>query len=50
MNSVMLKSALLGLLLWQSAVALGQSVKIQDLLANKEQWPSYAVDGRDTGS
>ena len=46
MNSVMLKSALLGLLLWQSAVALGQSVKIQDLLANKEQWPSYAVDGR----
>ena len=46
MNPAILKLTLLGLLLVQSADALGQSVTIQDLLANKEQWPTYAVDGR----
>ena len=46
MNVSVLKCALLTLLLVKSADALGQSVTIQDLLANKEQWPTYAVDGR----
>lgn len=46
MNATILKLTWLGLLLVQAADALGQSVTIQDLLANKEQWPTYAVDGR----
>ena len=46
MNFAILKSALLVLLLVQSAIALGQSVTTQDLLASKEQWPTYAADGR----
>jgi len=46
MNAAILKSALLGLLFVQSADALGQSVTLQELLANKEQWSTYAVDGR----
>ncbi|MEJ7593937.1 MAG: hypothetical protein WKF77_20555 [Planctomycetaceae bacterium] len=46
MNVWILKSVVLVLLLVQSAIALGQSVMIQDLLAKKEQWPTYAADGR----
>ena len=46
MNVSLLKCALLVFLLVQTADAQGQSVTIQDLLANKEQWPTYAVDGR----
>ncbi len=41
-----LKMALAALLLLHSAVAMGQSVAIQDLLAQKEKWPTYAADGK----
>lgn len=46
MNLSILKSALLAQLLMQSAVAFGQSITIQELLAEKEQWHEYAADGR----
>ncbi len=46
MSPGILRSVLLGLLLVLSADALGQSVTLQELLANKEQWPMYAIDGQ----
>ena len=46
MNVWIVKSAMLVLLMLQSAISLGQSITIQDLLADKEQWPTYAADGR----
>ena len=46
MNISILKVAFYAFLLVQSAVALGQAITIQDLLAGKEQWPTYAAEGR----
>ena len=35
-----------GLLLLTCAIALGQSTTLPELLAAKDQWPTYAADGR----
>ncbi|HQX51210.1 MAG TPA: hypothetical protein PLR25_14945 [Planctomycetaceae bacterium] len=44
-NSV-LKVVLFAMVSLQSTVGLGQALTIQELLAQKEQWPTFAVDGR----
>ena len=46
MNGSILKSVLFACLLVQSSVTLGQAVTLQDLLEKKEQWPTYATDGK----
>jgi hypothetical protein len=46
MIHTLIRLILPGFLLLNSAIALGQSTTLPELLAAKDQWPTYAVDGK----
>ncbi len=46
MAHTLLRRFLFSLLILTSAVACGQSTTLPELIAEKEQWPTYAADGK----